>query len=409
MLPPRLFYGYKVVAAGFVIQWVCAGIFSSFGVFFKPLLNEFGWSRAALSGAASMAVMVMGATAMVVGHLTDRVGPRVLMAISAVLLGVGYLGMWKLGAQWQLYVFYGAAVGAGMSTHDVLTLSTAARWFVRRRGMMTGLIKAGTGGGMLTVPLIATAFMAAYGWRSTFLLVAIVIMAVIVPVALVLRRDPAQMGLVPYGGRQRSESAALEPEAGVTLRQVVRIRQFWLLSMAYLAADFCLLTIMVHIVPHATDMGISEPKAAGVLATLGGISIAGRFVVGTGTDKIGGRRALVGCFVFLVAGLLWLQFAREAWMLYLFAVLNGFAHGGFFTVISPTIAELFGLRAHGAIFGIIVFTGTIGSALGPLFAGYMFDLTQTYDIVFRVLAASAVVGLTLSLFVRPVEVHQVAH
>ncbi|MFW6150642.1 MAG: MFS transporter, partial [Chloroflexota bacterium] len=142
---------------------------------------------------------------------------------------------------------------------------------------------------------------------------------------------------------------------------------------------------------------------------LGGISIAGRFVVGTGTDKIGGRRALVGCFVFLVAGLLWLQFAREAWMLYLFAVLNGFAHGGFFTVISPTIAELFGLRAHGAIFGIIVFTGTIGSALGPLFAGYMFDLTQTYDIVFKVLAASAVVGLGLSLFVRPVEVHQVAH
>lgn len=131
--------------------------------------------------------------------------------------------------------------------------------------------------------------------------------------------------------------------------------------------------------------------------------------MGTGVDRVGGKRALVGCFVFLVVGLLWLQWAREAWMLYMFAVINGFAHGGFFTVVSPVIAELFGLRAHGGIFGVIVFIGTIGSALGPLFAGYMFDLTQTYDIVFVVLAAVALCGLILSLFVRPVRPDQIKH
>jgi MFS family permease len=162
-----------------------------------------------------------------------------------------------------------------------------------------------------------------------------------------------------------------------------------------------MLTILVHIVPHATDLGIGPIRAAGVLSTIGGVSMAGRASIGFAIDRIGNKTSMILCFVLLIVSFLWLQVAREMWMLYLFAVMYGLAHGGFFTVISPIVAELFGIFSHGVLFGIVVFSGTVGGAIGPVLAGHVFDRVGSYQLVFLILAGVGAAGLLLTLFVKP--------
>jgi len=234
---------------------------------------------------------------------------------------------------------------------------------------MSGIVKVGTGAGQLTVPLIATWLIAAFGWRNAYLIIGALSMTALVTAAQVLRRDPQSKGLLPDG----DSSAAADPdnappESSIPLRAAVRSRQLWTICLAEFAIFFCLLTVIVHIVPHATDLGLPTNIAAGVLATIGGVSMLGRIVMGAWNDRIGGKRSLMICLFLLLASLLWLQVATKAWMLYLFAVVYGLAHGGFFTVMSPMIAEWFGTGSHGLLFGIVLACGNIGGALGPLLA-----------------------------------------
>jgi MFS family permease len=186
------------------------------GLFFKELQDAFGWSRTTISGASSLAFLIMGGGAAAAGGLNDRIGPRIILTTSAVATGIGYLLMAGIQNIWQLYLLYGGLVGLGFATHDVITLSTTARWFVKRRGTMSGLLKVGTGAGQLTVPLITSSLIAAYGWRQTVLI---------------------------------------------------------------LGGFFSIFTIIVHIVPHARDIGLSPAIAVGLLSTIDGVSMLGRIVM----------------------------------------------------------------------------------------------------------------------------------
>jgi MFS family permease len=392
----RYFYGYNIVAAGFIIQAVCVGSMFTYGVFFKDFQAEFGWSRAAISGAASLAFLMMGLGGVIAGKMNDRIGPKIIIVASGILLGIGYLLMSRLQALWQLYLLYGVLVGIGFSTHDVITLSTVARWFIKRRGMMSGIVKVGTGSGQFLMPLIATLLITAYGWRNSYLIISAVVLVIFVVVAQVLSRDPQGIGLFPDGDSNESCDNGNRPrEESVTLRAAARTRQFWIICIAEFAIFFCLLTVIVHIVPHAMDLELTPPTAVGVLSTIGFVSMLGRIVIGTANDKIGGKRSLVICFILLLCSLFWLHVASEAWMLFLFAVIYGFAHGGFFTVMSPMIAEFFGTGSHGVLFGMVLASGTLGGAAGPLMAGRAFDVTGSYRIAFLVLALLAVIGFVL--------------
>ena len=398
----KYFYGYNIVAAGFAIQGISIGALFAYGVFFKEFQTEFGWSRATISGASSLAFFIMGAAGILAGRLNDRIGPKILIAFAGVSLGIGYLLMSYMQAPWQLFLLYGLLVGIGYSTHDVITLSTVARWFIKRRGMMSGIVKVGTGCGQLCVPLIASVLIAAYGWRTSCFIIGAIALAALVAVSRVMRRDPLAMGLLPDGGNGPSNPTAdTSEEYGLTLREALRVRQFWTLCIAEFVIFSCLLTIVVHIVPHARDLGLAPSIAAGVLSTIGGVSMLGRFTMGTVNDGIGGRRSLIICFVILIGGLVWLQLSKSILMLFVFATIYGFAHGGLFTVISPTVAELFGTGSHGLLFGLVLFSGTLGGAIGPLMAGRIFDVTGSYRLVFIVLTAMALVGIGLVGTLRP--------
>lgn len=401
---PRLFYGHIIVAASFAIQWICVGTMFTYGIFFKHLANDFGWSRATISGASSLAFVFGGLIGIIAGRLNDRFGPKIIIAVSGVSLGLGYLLMSQLQAPGQLYLFYGIIVGIGFSGHDVVTLSTITRWFVRKRGMMTGITKVGTGAGQLIMPLIASVLIAGFGWRTSYVIIGWAVIILYIILSQFMRRDPQQMGLLPDGETDASKWASASTEQGLSLREVIRTRQFWTICLAYFTVIYCLLTVIIHIVPHATDMGITETKAAGILSVIGGISMAGRLVIGTASDRIGGKRTMMICFIIFTASILWLQIASELWMLYLFAVVYGFAHGGFYTLISPLTAHQFGTKAHGVIFSIVYFTGTVGGAIGPLLAGYIFDITQSYQPAFWILTGLSLIGLLVISTLKPLAI-----
>jgi MFS family permease len=394
-------YGYIIVLACFLIQGIGVGSFIAYGVFFKPLLDEFGWSRATISGASSMAFLLMGFLGIVAGNLNDKFGPRIIMAVTGILFGSAYFLLSKLNSVWELYVFYGLVGGIGLSSVDVIALTTIARWFVWRRGMMTGLVKVGTGAGQLVMPLLASIFIIDYGWRFASVFIGIVVLVLLTGSGLLLRRDPGQMGQLPDGGREPPRGRPDSFEIGLSLQEALRSGKFWMVCLVGLLAGYCLMTIMVHIVPHAIDIGMEPIKAAGVLSTIGGVSMLGRLFTGMAIDRIGNKKSLIICFMLLVLSFLWLQVAKDMWMLYLFAVIYGVAHGAFFTVISPIVARLFGIGSHGVLFGIIAFSGTVGGAIGPVLAGHIFDITRSYQLVFLILTGVSIASLLLSLFLKP--------
>jgi len=398
----QFFYGYLVVAGCFAIQGTGIGAFYTFGIFFKEFLAEFGWSRAAISAASSGTFLLAGLLAIVVGNVNDRFGPRRIMAVTGSSFCLGLLLMSQLSAQWQLYVFYSVIVGIGMSSVDVVPLTTTARWFVKRRGMMTGIVKVGTGTGQLIMPLMTSIFIATYGWRTSYILLSALVFVLLISSGQLLRRDPGQKGLLPDGDAKTTESDLHLPEQGVSLGEAALTKQFWMVYVISLLIGFCTITMMVHIVPHATDLGISPIAAAGILSTIGGVSMVGRLVTGFAIDRIGTKKLLIVFFLILIASLLWVQVSKELWMLYVFAVVYAFAHGGFFTVISPIVAELFGISSHGVLFGIVSFGLTVGGSIGPTLAGYVFDVIHSYQLVFFILAGLAVAGLILSSLLRPV-------
>jgi MFS family permease len=398
---PKLFYGYIIVFACFLIQSMGIGTYIAFGVFFKPLITEFGWSRATVSGASSLAFFLMGILGVFSGLVNDRFGPRALMGVTALFYGAGYVLLSQVQAVWQLYLFYSLVLAIGLSPIDVIPMTVTARWFVRRRGIMTGIVKVGTGAGQMTVPFIAGLFIFHYGWRHASILVGLIAAIVLAGAGQLLRRDPAQMGQMPDGATVPIRGRIEGQEAGLSVRQAARTAPFWLFCAMNFMVFSCLLTTMVHIVPHGSDTGLDPMKAAGLLSTIGGMSMAGRILTGFAIDRIGNRKSMALSLILLISGFLWLQAAGNVWMLYIFAAVYGIAHGSYFTIISPLAAELFGIASHGAILGIGFLSGNLGGSLGPVLAGLVFDTVRSYRPVFLFMIGLAITALLVASILKP--------
>jgi len=396
-------YKYVIGAACFGIQAVGIGLFVSYGVFFNSLHDEFGWSRATISGASSLTFFLMGLLGIVVGRLNDKVGPRKLMAVTSCFVGLGFVLLSRLQTTWELYLFYGIAVGIGLSSTDVISLSTTTRWFVRKRGMVTGMVKVGTGAGQLVIPLTASFLITNYGWRTAYAVIGIAGMMLLALFGQLLKRDPGQMMVSSVDKHKIPKKKSDTENNNLSFSQAIRTGQFWTLCVVNFSVVFCLLIILVHIVPFARDLHISSAKAAGVISTIGGVSMVGRFSTGIFIDRFDSRKATILCFILLIATLLWLQITTTLWMIYLFAAIYGLAHGGFFTAVSPIVAEYFGIRSHGGLFGIVVFSGCLGGSVGPILAGYIFDTTGGYSPAFWVSTLVALTGLGFILFLKPVK------
>jgi len=377
---------YLIVLGACLTQFCVIGLLFSYGLFFKSFELEYGWSRTLLSSCTSLAFLVMGVLAFFGGRLNDRYGPRVVLSVAGTLCGIGYALLSQVTQPWQLFVLFGMFIGVGMATHDVVTLSTIARWFHQRRGMMTGVVKVGTAAGQIAVPPLAALLIAIYGWRSALIILGVAAIVLLLSAASLLKSPPADHS-------SNTQGAA----SGLRFDEARRTPRLWMLCAIQFSFFPTLTTIPLHIVVHGMDLGMTPALAAILLSVMGAASVVGRLTIGTLVDTIGGKRALMLCFIPLIISLLAFLLIYTPWVLFGAVALYGFAHGGLFTAVSPTVAEYFGLKAHGAIFGLILFFGTIGGALGPVLAGWVFDSTASYTLAFCSLAGLAFFGLLLVL------------
>ena len=336
----------------------------------------------------------------VAGRLNDRFGPRIVVSGCGFFLGLGYVLMSQVNTIWHLYLIYGVVLAIGMSGGYVPLASTVARWFVKRRALMTGAAIAGSGAGTMLVPPVAGWLISNYSWQTSYVVIGITVWIVMVTSALFLKRDPSKMGQLPYGQIEvQDENTKIEIK-GHSLKEAFRTKQLWLLAIAYFCFALVLQAIMVHIVPHSTELGISAALAANIFIAIGGLSLIGRVAIGTIADRIGNRSTLVICLILMMATVAWLLIAREMWMLYLFGAFFGLAYGGLVAIQSPLVADLFGLKSHGTIFGAIIFIVTIGAAIGPVMAGGLFDATGNYTIAFLTSVIICAIGLAFAVFLR---------
>lgn len=399
---PGFFYGYVIVAAAFSIVIIAHGAQYTFGIFFKPILTEFGWTSAATSGAFSLYLVLWGLLSIFVGRLNDSFGPRIVMTASGFFLGLGYLLMSQVSVLWQLYLFYGVIIAIGMSGAWVPLISTVPKWFVKRRGLMTGIVTSGSGIGTILLSLAASRLISVYGWRISYMIVGSGVLVLLMLAAQFLRRDPQQIGQLPYGEDETKGESLNAQAREFSLQEAIRTGQFWLVCAIFLCFGFILYTIMVHIVPHAIDLGISPIIAANIIVIIGGVNAVGRIIIGYSSDRIGVKPSLLISFILMGIALLWVMVAKEVWMFYLFAIIFGFGYGGLATLTSMVTAELFGVRSLGAIVGVVMFSFTLGGAIGPLLAGSIFDISGSYKPAFLASAAVSAAGIILSSVLKPI-------
>jgi len=399
---PRFYYGYAIVAASFIIMVIAQGLFIVFGLFLNPLLAEFGWTRATISGAYSLSTVLSGVLGIAVGGLVDRFGPRIVVTVCGIFLGVGYLLMSQVNSIWQIYLFYGVITGVGLSGLWVPLISPISRWFDAKRSMMTGIVMSGMTIGGIVAPLIISRLIVAYDWRQTFIIIGGVALFFIVLFAQFLKLDHRQLGQSPDGAGEDTRTKSSPADIGYNLKEAARTGQFWLFLVILFCFGYGVLAIAVHIVPYIVGLGISDVSAAGVMAVNNGVGIIGNFVVGGIIgDRIGNKKVLLIGFALAVASLVWLLPSKELWMLHVFAVVLGIAMGSIGTSESPLVARLFGLKNHGLIYAVVVLGFTGGGAVGPLVTGYIYDVTGSYYNAFLACIAFMVAGLILTVFLKP--------
>ncbi len=396
-----------VTGAGFLIAVVGLGTRYSFGVFFKSIESEFALTRGATSGVFSIYMLLCCVFAVLGGWALDRYGPKVVVFLMGSFTGLSLLLTSQANSAWQLLISYGLLLSLGTGAIYAVVNSTASRWFDKKRGFVLGITTSGGGFGAIVMAPFATYLISNFGWRTAFIVMGLIAWLVMSSMCLILKKDPGDMGLLPDGvkseaaqpGPQKKESRA--QLTGPSLLQASRTSNFWFLGLIWLLLSLDVHLVFVHVVPYAVDMGNSLMDAAIILALIGGTTIPGRLLVGRVSDTIGRKAPAIACALLQVGALLWLMWAQELWMLYVFAIAFGFLWGGFGVLTTALIGDVFGMRSIGAIMGMMSAGWALGAASGPAIGGYIFDVSGTYFMAF---AAGAVAILIAALLVALVTI-----
>lgn len=402
------YYGYVVVAAVFILWMIGLGTYSaSFAIFLKPVLAEFGWSRAEAALGFSLSVSVTGALGILMGWLTDRLGPRIVITIVSSLIGVCYLLLSQVNAVWQFQLYFATVGAIGMSAVGVPAMATLARWFVRRRGLMTGIAQSGVGLGGLIFPLLTGWLIVTYGWRSAYSVLAIIALAGTFVAGMLFKRAPADTELPPdetfelNAPEAKKKNSSLQA-AGFSLREAIRTRQFWIIAGLYFSFGFGRSTFTAHIPSHVQDLGFSLANGANVLAAITVASIIGRIWMGRIADATGARSAFMISFAATAVSLIWGLVTKDMWGFYLFALIFGFGWGAQAVLRYAVTTEAFGLVSLGLIMGILHIAESAASTLGTYFAAYIFDITGNYYPAFWTGIAISIMGIVLAWRLKPV-------
>lgn len=394
-----IFYGWYVVAAGLVISICLGGFLGTFGVFFKPIETEFGWSRTVVSSGFTALFLGYAVSIVVSGRLADRYSPRPILIFSALLSGIGLVlsgGIHNV-TEFRLLLFL---AGLGGGANWSVPTSTIQRWFHNRprAGLAISIAIAGIGLGALVFAPLINSFILSYGWRKAFPLFGAIFFIAITIAALFMRRSPP------------SAAGGGEPDTGLkpavsrewTTREVVVTPAFLILTYVFIVGDMSYAVVAVHLVPHAIDVGISATVAAAALGLFGGFSVPGRLGAGPLADRISWEKVLIVSAFGMAASILLVIFLKNSAMLYAFVFLEGVFSGLRVPVQVGLMAKYFGTRSLGTLIGITGAAMVFFEALAPYGAGFIFDTTGNYFWAFAglvVLLVSA--GVMTNIVRRP--------
>jgi sugar phosphate permease len=406
----KVFYGWWIVLATSLVHfWGSGTFFYGFTAYFNPLVEEFGWSYAATSFAASLRSIEGGIAAPLVGLATDRFGSRRLMILGCLLSAVGFFLFSRVETLWGYYLtFFTLSVGSSLF-HPVPAWTAVAHWFVRKRGTALGILSAavGLGGGLVYV---VNALIKAYGWRTSLVLIAVGTVLLGIPCSLVVRSKPEPYGLAPDGATPENPDCvsanpaswpAASPSQDFSLREALRTKAFWGIALASTVQAGSLHAVSVHIMPYLLSLNFSRDTASLLAASLILVSVVGRFWLGWLSNRLENRYLLALSMAFQILGLFFLTLAKDIWMAILFIALYGPGSGGGVTVRLTMQAQYFGRLAFGAIQGAfmaIVIAGTIST---PLLTGVCYDLYQDYRPAWFSLLAISLAVIPIILKIRP--------
>ncbi len=401
-----LFYGWVIVAASACIYAVAAGQVSCFGIFVKPMAIEFSCTRASLTVAITIYIVTMSVFTFVSGFLVDRIGPKILSITGGISMALGFFLSSRVSEVWQFYLTYGFLAGMGFSCIFVPLSSIIPRWFVEKNGLALGLFFASGGiGGLIIAPLLQH-WINLYEWRSAFDLLAVIAFCVIIPPAFFLKKAPEDMGLLPLGAKpaniqnNQKTDTAMKKGRDFTVPEALKAPSFWIFSIAMLLLYMGTLMAQIHMVPHATDKGISASTAALALGIAAALNALGRLATGAASDFFGTKRSLCFCLFLSSISLLWLILVKETWMIFVFAIPFGFAFGGALPQRVRATSELFGIKSMGSILGISTTISSVGPAAGPVLGAAVFDRTGSYTLAFTIGSISILIAFVLLLTLK---------
>jgi MFS family permease len=405
------FYGWVVVAVAFVTMGVGVNARTAFSLLFPPILDEFGWDRGMTAGAFSFGFLVAAVFSPLLGRLMDRRGPRVVMEMGVGLMAAGLLLAPLVREPWHLYATLGLLVGGGSvctsySAHSLFL----PNWFVRRRGLAISVAFSGVGvGSIILLPWLGTLIGQA-GWRTACWVMGIVVLVLLAPLNLLLRRRPEDLGLEPDGDRTAGDVAASRPSNVVdaawaavdwTLGRAVRTARFWWIAVGFFCGLYAWYAVQVHQTKYLVEIGFSPSDAAWALGFVSLTGIPGQIALGHLSDRIGREWVwTVGSLGFAVCylSLLLLRDSPTPALLYLMVVSQGMLGYGLTSVVGAIPAEIFQGRQYGTIYGTLMLASIVGGAAGPWVTGALHDATGSYALAFMLaIGCSGLSGLAIWL------------
>jgi MFS family permease len=380
----RLFYGWVIVAVAFVTMAIGVNARTAFSLLFPPIVDEFGWDRGATAAAFSSGFILAALLSPFLGRWMDRFGPRPVLEAGVACVAIGLVAAAHISAPWQLHATLGLLVGAGSVCLSYTGQSCyLPNWFVRRRGLAMSIAFSGVGVGSILLFPALQALIAASGWRTACTTFGVVVLLVLAPLNLVVRRRPRDLGLHPDGDAVAPYVAAARAPSGGdwTLAAALRSGRFWWLALSYASGLYAWYAVQVHQTRYLLEVGFSGGQAALALGAVSLAGIPGQIALGHLSDRI--AREWVWCigqlgFVICYAALLALAHAPVAALLWLMVLAQGFLGYGVTSVVGAIPAEAFHGRHYGGIFGTLMGLGIAGGAVGPWITGLAYDLSGSY-------------------------------
>ena len=399
------FYGWWVVVACFVSMSMAGGIGNlSFPVFLKPLTAEFGWTRAQVSGGISAFMLAIALTAPFVGRAVGLHGPRAVMIPAAVLLGLCLMLLSQMTALWQLYVLrLGVGVGFTALAHVPVNI-VISRWFARKRGRAMGTAMIGAPvGGLLMTPF-ASSCIEWVDWRLTLLILGGLLWLILLPVLCGLLRDrPTDLGLLPDGETgPTADDAPIDAGVaeGISARDTLRTGRFWALIGIYFLTYGCLFSVMIHQYPYLTDQGFSARYAALLVSVLLSASVIGGLVFGWTSERYDPMQLAAGCYALGGVGMALLLWASPVVAVVGFVACFGLFFGGTTPLTALVTGRMFGMKAHGVIYGFYQTVICLSGFVGPTVMGFIYDTTGSYQLGFSAVGIGLLCAAALMLVVR---------